>query len=264
MSERISKMVSSSETVSVYEVDCHAPKSRIEVEEFATTTQVIVPKRGVFGIALRGKRILVEPTTAFLLRAGVPYVADHPASCGDRCTVAIFDDALLEDTLGDSAPDYGPISAATQLAARLLAAGQRTGSLVTDERAVFFLESLAEDLAMHEEVRLGPFQLYRVDEVRALLATDPAHAWRLEDIARRVHVSSYHLARQFRAATGITISRYLARLRIGLVLDRLQNGEPSLARIAVESGFAHHSHLSERFRAMVGVTPSAVRRILSR
>jgi AraC-like DNA-binding protein len=36
-----------------------------------------------------------------------------------------------------------------------------------------------------------------------------------------------------------------------------------LARLAVELGFAHHSHFSARFRSVFGMTPTAVRNTLT-
>jgi AraC family transcriptional regulator len=74
-----------------------------------------------------------------------------------------------------------------------------------------------------------------------------------------VHSSPFHLARQFRAVTGESVSRYLLRLRLGLALDRLAAGETELGRLAVELGFAHHSHFSARFRSVFGTTPRQVR-----
>jgi AraC-like DNA-binding protein len=36
-----------------------------------------------------------------------------------------------------------------------------------------------------------------------------------------------------------------------------------LARLAVELGFAHHSHFSARFKSVFGTTPTAVRNTLT-
>lgn len=103
----------------------------------------------------------------------------------------------------------------------------------------------------------------RVEDVRAILAADCSRRWTLSDVARAVHVSPYHLARQFRSATGQTIAGYLQGLRLALALDRLQEGEEDLARAAVELGFANHSHFTERFRRAYGVTPARLRTILT-
>jgi AraC-like DNA-binding protein len=102
-----------------------------------------------------------------------------------------------------------------------------------------------------------------VHAVRALLAASPAARWTLRRLGETVHASPYHLARRFRAATGLTVADYLHGLRMALALDRLARGEDDLARLAGELGFSGHSHLSERFRNTFGATPSQMRTILT-
>ena len=76
--------------------------------------------------------------------------------------------------------------------------------------------------------------------------------------------SPFHLARQFRAATGETISRYLLRLRLGAAVERLAEGERDIAALAIDIGFAHHSHFSARFRMAFGITPTLARDMLTK
>jgi AraC family transcriptional regulator len=107
-------------------------------------------------------------------------------------------------------------------------------------------------------------QKRRVEEVRALLASQPTEPWHMESIARAVYCSPFHLARQFRAITGESIAHYLLHLRLALALDRLAQGETDLAQLAVELGFANHSHFSARFKSVFGEMPTALRRALTR
>jgi transcriptional regulator GlxA family with amidase domain len=44
----------------------------------------------------------------------------------------------------------------------------------------------------------------------------------------------------------------------------MAEGERDLARLAVSTGFAHHSHFSLRFRSVFGLTPTEARDILTR
>ena len=112
--------------------------------------------------------------------------------------------------------------------------------------------------------RLGPGQRLRIERAQALLASAPTVRWDLAALGRALRCSPFHLARQFRTATGETISRYALRLRLGVALERLANGERDIAALAVETGFSHHSHFSARFRRVFGMTPSEAREILTR
>jgi AraC-like DNA-binding protein len=141
-----------------------------------------------------------------------------------------------------------------------------TDRLEAEESAVLVLNALAQDFRSSTPLscqQVSEFQQRRVEEVRALLASQPTDTWHLESIARTVYCSPFHLARQFRAVTGESIARYLLRLRLALALDCLAQGETELSRLAVELGFAHHSHFSARFRSVFGTTPTAVRNTLT-
>ena len=85
------------------------------------------------------------------------------------------------------------------------------------------------------------------------------------DLARRVGCSPHHLSRVFRRLTGRTISQYRTELRVTHALDRLGGQDPdagTLARIAAETGFADHAHLTRTIRRMIGTTPRTLRAAL--
>jgi AraC-like DNA-binding protein len=136
--------------------------------------------------------------------------------------------------------------------------------LEAEENSVFVLNALARDFSNSLGwSSVSESQKRRVEEVRALLASQPTEPWHMESIARAVYCSPFHLARQFRAITGESIAHYLLQLRLALALDRLAQGETDLAQLAVELGFANHSHFSARFRSIFGITPSAARNTLT-
>ena len=95
---------------------------------------------------------------------------------------------------------------------------------------------------------------------REILLTNPGAPHRLRDVAAALRVSPFHLAHTFREETGVSMHRYLLRVRLDMARARILAGEPSLSRLALELGFSSHSHFSAAFRSAVGVTPSEYRR----
>jgi len=196
------------------------------------------------------------------------YRVSHPVHGGDDCTALVLAPELAEEAFGPRPLRHGTASPRAQLQAGLLTAMLAGGSLSElegEEAALTLVSELAPSLnvAASPHPRVGAAAGRRVQEVRTLLAADPAAGWRLEGLARAVHCSPFHLARQFRAVTGETVARYLLRLRLASALHRLASGETALARLAVDLGFAHHSHFTARFRATFGVTPSEARTIVT-
>jgi len=200
---------------------------------------------------------------------GDTYQVSHPVDGGDQCTVLVFRPELVEDALGNVKGRHGTIHAATQLSIHVLTRMLSIGAkdpLEAEEHALFILNALADDLKSSPSLNgqsPSELQKQRVEEVRALLASQPAEPWHLDSISRRVYCSPFYLTRQFRAITGESIARYLLRLRLALALDYLAQGETDLARLAVELGFANHSHFSARFKSVFGRTPTAVRNTLT-
>ena len=82
----------------------------------------------------------------------------------------------------------------------------------------------------------------------------------LSDLADLVQVHPAHLAATFRAHIGCTIGEYTRRARVERARAALTGTDLSIARIAMECGFADQSHLTRIFRAYVGTTPAAYRR----
>ena len=258
--------------VRVADVSCRAPRGPHGEEESSAEAQLALPRRGVFRLHRRGEATVVDTSTAVLFGAGESYRVSHPADGGDECTVFVFAPDVLEDALGRGSGRgrIGAVEPAAQLAAHVIRRALADGApspLEVEEAALFLLGALGGPLAPDAsdgDVRVGAPARVRIEEARALLASRPSAPWRLRALATAVHSSPYHLARQFRAATGETVSRYLLRLRLGLALERLAEGESDLAHLARELGFAHQSHFGARFRSVFGTTPGAMREALTR
>ena len=96
------------------------------------------------------------------------------------------------------------------------------------------------------------------DACRELVAKRLGERLSLGAIASAVGVSQFHLARLFRRDAGMTLHRYIHELRLRASLERVADGE-DLARVAVDLGYATHSHFTSHFRSAFGVTPSELR-----
>jgi AraC family transcriptional regulator len=100
-----------------------------------------------------------------------------------------------------------------------------------------------------------------VEETKELITRSLAERVRLDDMADRLHVSAYHLARIFRMATGYCLHAYQTHLRLREGLDRLDQGSARVVgQLGIDLGFSSHSHFTASFRRTLGVRPSEVER----
>ena len=78
----------------------------------------------------------------------------------------------------------------------------------------------------------------------------------LEQMAAAAHLSAYHFARRFKAATGLPPHQYVVARRVERARQLLEEGgDLSLAAIGVRVGFSDQSQFSHHFKRLVGVTP---------
>lgn len=148
---------------------------------------------------------------------------------------------------------------------RLLSRANTTASFELAEHAILLLARILER-AHTARVAAGrpstaATRRRAVDEARELLASRPGIG--LFELARAVAVSPHHLSRIFADATGSSISEYRNRVRVRIALDRIADGERSLAQLAADLGFADHAHLTRVVRRQVGDAPSRLRALLS-
>ncbi|MEO8563468.1 MAG: AraC family transcriptional regulator [bacterium] len=90
--------------------------------------------------------------------------------------------------------------------------------------------------------------------VRDYLEEHFAKAITLTELAALSGVSPFHLSRQFRARYGLPPYMYLELVRVNRAREMLRRGE-SISRIAFATGFSDQSHLTRRFKRVVGVPP---------
>ena len=189
---------------------------------------------------------------------------------GDHCVFVAIEPGCFADLAGAGGVTFthAPGDARAYLAqltvVRRLRAGEDDPLYV--EEAI--LEAVGRSLALgigHHAARTGRrrqtndrhYEL--VEAARTALAEAPASRMSLDQLAGRVHVSQFHLARIFRARTGFTLHGYRNQLRLRLALDRIDDEGCDLAALANALGFSSHSHFTDAFRSLFGAPPSVVR-----
>lgn len=81
----------------------------------------------------------------------------------------------------------------------------------------------------------------------------------LRDVAAQVHLSERHCSRLFHAATGVSIMRFLAALRMDIAAQLLLDRQLSIKEVAMMSGYPDVHHFMTRFRQHMGITPTGFR-----
>jgi AraC-like DNA-binding protein len=109
------------------------------------------------------------------------------------------------------------------------------------------------------EARLRELMLMR--RVRDRIDRDYTQPLDVEALARGVHMSAGHLSREFRAAYGESPYSYLMTRRIERAMTLLRRGDMSVTDVCFAVGCSSLGTFSTRFSELVGMSPSAYRRL---
>lgn len=81
----------------------------------------------------------------------------------------------------------------------------------------------------------------------------------LADLATQASLSEYHFARMFRQSMQMAPHQYVMQRRMDKARRLVTSTQLPLTEIALACGFSSASHFSNRFRSVMGMTPSQLR-----
>lgn len=91
--------------------------------------------------------------------------------------------------------------------------------------------------------------------LKKVISEMPENTYLIDDMARSVGVSPYHMIRQFKAVCGLTPHQFQIQCRVRKA-QKLLEEEKSVTEAAYATGFCDQSHFDRCFRKIVCLTPS--------
>jgi AraC family transcriptional regulator len=143
--------------------------------------------------------------------------------------------------------------------------------LTRRQASPLLVQGVAQIIAVHlarnygetgEESRSSSPSLpgYKLRQITDWLAEHVAEDFNLAQLAAQAGLSKFHFERLFKAALGVSPSRYHINLRMNEARRRLRETKMSVVDVALEVGYADPSHFARLFRRETGLSPSDYRR----
>ncbi|MFE4516586.1 helix-turn-helix domain-containing protein [Kitasatospora sp. NPDC056783] len=253
-------------------VACRNDHTRWSPPEAHRGHRVVLVRHGRFRRRAAGVAADLDPSLGYLGAPGEEESFAHPSG-GDRCTSISVTPALWRSLAGDGGPgpNSGPfyVDPPLGLAHRRLLASARAGDVdyaVTEQLLGLLATTVARTATGPTPATARPTAAHDralVAAAREAIAEDHPASRTLLSLAGLLGVSPYRLSRAFPRELGVSLTHHRHHVRIARALDRLQAGEPSLAALATDLGYADQAHLTRTLRHHLGHTPSAVRRLLA-
>jgi AraC-like DNA-binding protein len=262
--------------------DCSSGQRSISEERVQAWHVIAFVHTGAFVLHSQGRSELIDPTAVLLYNPQAPYRSSHPFGCHDHgSAIVVRRDALLDvlrhhDPAAEERFDAlftGPYLRGLPqallrqlLLVRSLEREEPRGAMDIEAAILRMVGETAAESAHQRGVKRPPVwessraRRRYVEDAKSLLQARFREKLHLEDVARSLYVSTFHLCRLFKQETGMPIHCYLNRLRLRAALEPVIAGTSDLGGLALELGFSSHSHFTAAFRKEFGMSPRAVRR----
>ena len=190
------------------------------------------------------------------------------------CGFLACDDALTNPVLGSlprlfkvdvrNDPQSAWLEASLRYAAEE-AAQRRAGSAIVLSRLsellfVWAVRRCIDELPADRKNWLAGVKDRFVGRALSILHAQPAYAWTVDELARRVGLSRSAFAQRFSDLLGQPPMQYLARWRLIVASQELSYSSKAIAAIAEEVGYESESAFHRAFRREFGQPPAAWRK----
>jgi AraC-like DNA-binding protein len=251
-------------------------------EEPNPTHTIALVRRGLFRRTDHGRTLIADPNHILFFNAAQLYSFSHPVSGGDDCTILTVATPLALEVVARHAPRDAErperpfflghalnslrlVRLHYELLSMLRLAPSELG--IEDLLAELMDESVRAAYATHErrterEAHAPVVQRRHrelVEAAKLVINRQIASPPSLQAMARTLGCSPFSLSRTFHSVAGLSLRRYLGRLRATIAAHHLARGAPNLTELALKLGYHDHSHFTNAFRDEWGVAPSRFR-----
>ena len=272
MSEFSVQTLLSSPGMTLKDVVCRGSCRHKSTEECASAAHLVFTYRGTYVRHVGQDNAVADANQLMLFNPEEGYRVSHPIPGGDASLSLVLEEGLLRELVPKEYLRSG--SAAFRM--QRLRIDPRTQALVSLLRHGL-TRAIAEPLqaetlvltlvrrALGERTSRPPGSTYGrqrlVDRAKLVISSNPARRWKLAEIAAEVGVSPVYLTQSFQQVEGLPLYRYQLRCRLAHALDLLHEYD-DLSALALDLGFATHSHFTAAFRQIYGRTPAELQRAL--
>lgn len=224
--------------------------------------------RGLGWLRLGTREYRLNPGSVFTYGPGVPHeISTHPEQplikyfvdfAGSAASALLESSGLRAGTLARVFPPAG----VQPLFDELIRNGLRS-TRQSPRICVLLLEALAHKITEARAPQSGretlAFRTYQ--RCRDHIGQHFRRLRSVEQTAQECHLNNAYLCRLFKRYDEGTAYGYLLRMKMNDAAERLQSPTALVKQVAEETGFANPFHFSRTFKAVLGISPSAMRRM---
>lgn len=254
----------------VSDILCAAGPQDRPFEERHEAVSIAIVSEGSFQYRSSDGSAVLGPGALLLGNPGRCFECGHEHAAGDRCLSFHFEPAYFERLVADvpgarratlDVPSLPPLPRLLPLLAEAEIARDEGDAAVLEELALRLAGAVVATVANGQpaRLRLRPQDERRVTRALRRIEAAADETLMLAELAAEAATSPYHFLRIFRAIVGLTPHQYILRTRLQRAAARLRRTSVPVAAIAFACGFNDLSTFNQRFRRVMGMSPTAYR-----
>ncbi|MEO7732536.1 MAG: AraC family transcriptional regulator [Kofleriaceae bacterium] len=193
--------------------------------------------------------VVSQPAVSLLLRLQPSQLQETAEALGQAARVDLVPSIHIRD------PQIERIGWMMQAEDR---EGHPSGRLFADSLAAALAARLIARQSAPTAPRGAALPAWRLRRVLAYIEAHLATDLGLAELAAVAGFSPSHFKLLFTQAVGVPVHRFVVERRVERARLRLLEGKASSIEIALDTGFAHPSHMARCMRRVLGLTPSQI------
>jgi AraC family transcriptional regulator len=274
--------------VSITDFRCRACRHPLSAEECNVDPSIVFVRRGIFVRSQESGTVIADASRILFFNPQQPYRISHPIDGGDDCTILTISRPLALEIVARHAPHVagsswlpflqGEARAALDLWRmhyELLAGPSPAGDLAFEDLLLRIIDRVVGDSHRSRDRdqssvsrRVRQRTARRHGELAhaavVILNRDLARPPSLMQLSDSLGCSAYHLSRVFRDVVGSSLRSYLPTARARAAADVIARGARNLTELALQLGYADHSHFTNAFSREWRTSPSGFRAMVTR
>jgi AraC family transcriptional regulator len=239
-------------------------------EEWCADDRIVITRRGVWQLQHARQIQTADPLHAILWPGQSGFRIHHPIGGADDCTVirltergtramreclAPRDADQIRDTFAHQSVALNQHNFALHWRLLLAARNPQTCDVLAIEDMA---QTLLMEICQPKCTRAPPSKhsIRIAHQAKEVIAKRFRDALSLSSIAETLGCSPFYVAHQFKRVFGTSVHQAQIQWRLRVGLSQVLDAPKEIGRIAMDLGFASHSHFSDTFRAQFGCAPN--------
>lgn len=120
--------------------------------------------------------------------------------------------------------------------------------------SIILILTLRECINVDSKQKIKRNKQFLIDDIFIYINNNITEEISLQDLEKKFYVSKFHISREFKKATGLTLHSYIVKAKLDLCKKLIEEGKP-IVDVSHICGLGSYNNLFRAFKKEFGITP---------